>query len=147
MIKGVDYVGVGIGAVVVGNDGKILLAKRGIKARNEHGKWEFPGGGIEFGDTMANTIKRELKEELDIEIELLQHLPPIDHILPHENQHWVTSMFIAKITNGTPKIMEPEKCDAIGWFSLQELEQMIDQLSQPTRKDLPLLKKMDLKKV
>lgn len=147
MIKGVDYIGVGIGAVVVGKDGKILLAKRGSKARNEHGKWEFPGGGIEFGDTMAETIKRELKEELDIEVELLQHLPPIDHILPSENQHWVTSMFIAKIINGTPKIMEPEKCDEIGWFSIEELEQMASQLSQPTKKDLPLLKKMDLTKI
>ncbi len=35
MIRGVDYVGVGIGAVIVNSDGKILLAKRGPKARNE----------------------------------------------------------------------------------------------------------------
>ncbi len=66
MKKGIDYIGVGIGAVIVDTDGKMLLSKRGPKAKNERGKWEFPGGGVEFGDTMEETIKREMKEELGI---------------------------------------------------------------------------------
>ena len=105
--------GVGIGAVIVNEKGEMLLAKRGKKARNEHGKWEFPGGGVEFGDTMAETIVREMKEELGIEIELFAHLSPIDHVLHNEKQHWVTSVFISKIVNGSPTIKEPEKCDEI----------------------------------
>jgi mutator protein MutT len=116
MIKGVDYIGVGVECIITDGKGKYLLAKRGSKAKNERGKWEFPGGGIEYGDTMADTIKREMKEELGIEVELLEYLPPNDH------QHWVTSAFIARIVDGEPKIMEPEKCEEIGWFTLDEIE-------------------------
>lgn len=144
MRRGVDYIGVGIGAVIINSDGKMLLAKRGKKAKNERGKWEFPGGSVEFGDTMEQTIKREIKEELGVEIETLKHLSPVDHIIHDENQHWVTSAFLSKIVKGKPKIMEPEKCEKIDWFSFTELEKMVSELSIPTRKYLPQLKKINL---
>lgn len=145
MRKGIDYIGVGIGAVIVNPEGKILLAKRGPKAKNEKGKWEFPGGSVEFGDTMKDTIIREMKEELGIEIELLDRLPVLDHILPEENQHWVTSGFIAKIKKGEPKILEKEKCSEIKWYLLEELEKL--PLSVPSQEYVKTLRKMDLKNI
>lgn len=138
MKRGVDYIGVGIGAIIINNEGKYLLAKRGRKAKNERGKWEFPGGGIEFGDTMHDTIKREMMEELGIEIEIFDHLPPIDHIIPYDNQHWVTSGVMANIKKGTPKIMEKEKCDAIGWFTIDDIVKL--DLSIATLKYIDILK-------
>jgi mutator protein MutT len=144
MIRGVDYIGVGIGAVILNPEGKILLSKRGPKARNERGKWEFPGGGVEFGDTMEMTVKREMQEELGIEIELHDHLPVIDHILPDEGQHWVTSGYIATISKGIPTIKEPEKCSEIGWFSLKELKEMKDKLSIAAQHYLPFLDQQKL---
>jgi mutator protein MutT len=140
-IKGVDYIGVGIGAIIVNSEGKMLLAKRGRKAKNEKGKWEFPGGSVEFGDTMKETIIREMKEELGIEIEPLEHLPAIDHIIPSDGQHWVTSAFISRIVSGEPTIMEPEKCDKIGWFALTEMKNMVDELSIASKQYLPYLHK------
>ncbi len=141
MIKGVDYIGVGIGAVIVNSEGKMLMAKRGPKAKNERGRWEFPGGSVEFGDTMAQTIIREMQEELGVEIELGERLPAIDHIIPDEGQHWVTSGFMARIVSGVPTIMEPEKCERIGWFTLEELEKMRGELSIASQQYLPYLKK------
>lgn len=138
MKKGVDYIGVGIGAVIINDEGKYLLAKRGVRAKNEKGKWEFPGGSVEFGDTMWETIVREMKEELGIEIEPVEHFPPIDHIIPDDNQHWVTSIFISRIIKGDPQIMEPEKCDEINWFTLEEIEKL--PLSIATRLNIPQLK-------
>ena len=124
MKRGIDYIGVGIGAVIINDEGKYLLAKRGQKAKNERGKWEFPGGSVEFGDTMKDTIIREMQEELGVTIEVAEHLSPIDHIIPEEGQHWVTSTFTAKIIDGTPKIMEPGKCEEIGWFTLDEIKDL-----------------------
>lgn len=138
--RGVDYIGVGIGAIIVDDIGNVLLIRRGKKAKNERGKWEFPGGAVEFGDTMATTIKKEIREELGVEIELGDSLPAIDHILPEENQHWVTSCIIAKITKGKPKIMEPETCEKIDWFGVDELGKMTHELSVPTKKYLRYLK-------
>ncbi len=140
LMKGKDYVGVGIGAVIINDEGKMLLAQRGPKAKNERGKWEFPGGGVEFGDTMEETIKREMKEELGIIIETYQQLPVLDHIIKDEAQHWITSGFIAKIKKGTPAIKEFEKCSGIGWFSLKEMEKL--PLSIPTSAYVNILKKI-----
>lgn len=45
-------------------------------------KWEFPGGKIEFGESAEECIKREIKEELNIEIEIIRPLTPVRHKYP-----------------------------------------------------------------
>ena len=63
MNKGIDFIGVGVGALIFNNEGRIFLAKRGPEARNESGKWDFPGGSVEFGEKVEEALKREIKEE------------------------------------------------------------------------------------
>lgn len=46
MKKGIDYIGVAVGAMIFNEEGKLFLTKRGKKARNERGCWEIPGGGV-----------------------------------------------------------------------------------------------------
>jgi len=124
MKKGVDFIGVGVGAVIINNEGRVFLSKRGKNARNEYGKWEFPGGSVEFGDTIEDTIVREMREEYGVEIEVIELLGVNNHIIPDENQHWVSPCFIAKIVQGEPRILESGKCDEIGWFELHEVSSM-----------------------
>ena len=97
--------------------GKLFLARRGPKAKNERGLWEFPGGSVEFGETLADALKREMREEYDIEIAVGELLDVVDHILPKEGQHWVSPAFLCTIVSGFPLIQEPEKCSEIGWFA------------------------------
>ncbi|MDP3900225.1 MAG: NUDIX domain-containing protein [bacterium] len=134
MQKGIDYIGVGVGAVIFDSNGKVLLAQRGPQANNETGKWEFPGGSVEFGDTLIETIKREMREEHGIEIEILSLLGVCDHILTDEKQHWVSPSFVARHVAGVPKIMEPKKCSAIRWVELSEIN--IDDITEATKHDL-----------
>ena len=42
-------------------------------------KWEFPGGKVEGGESLEDCLKREIKEELGVEIELIEHLPSNFH--------------------------------------------------------------------
>lgn len=56
-------------AAVIEKDGKILIAQR-RKGRTLGGRWEFPGGKVEPGETPEECLKRELKEEFDIESEV-----------------------------------------------------------------------------
>ncbi|HEU5260715.1 MAG TPA: NUDIX domain-containing protein [Gemmatimonadales bacterium] len=121
MKRGVDYVGVGVGAIIVADDGRLLLARRGPKAKNERGLWEFPGGSVEFGERLADALKREMQEEYGIEIDVGALLDVVDHILPDEGQHWVSPTFICRRTGGEPVIREPDKCAEIRWFGPDEM--------------------------
>ena len=140
MKKGVDHIGVGVGAIIFDSHKKVFLARRGKEARNESGKWEFPGGSVEFGETLEHALAREIMEEYGIEIEILSLLDVVNHIIPEEKQHWVSPSFLCRITRGEPVIKEPHKCDEIGWFSLDQLPE--SELTIASRKSLESLRKM-----
>ena len=130
MKQGTDYIGVGVGAFIVNDKGEVLLMKRGPASKNEAGAWALPGGASEFNETLRDAVIRETREELGIELDVDGQLPAYDHILPDEGQHWITSVFTARIANGTPEIMEPQKCSEIGWFALDALPSPITRMSQ-----------------
>ena len=130
MIAGYDFIGVGVGAMVFNDKGEVFLSKRGEKAKNERGTWEFPGGSVEFGEKLADAVKREFMEEYGIEIEIKELLSVDDHILPDEGQHWISPTYIARFANGTATIREPEKCSAIGWFTLDSLPDPLSLITQ-----------------
>jgi 8-oxo-dGTP diphosphatase len=145
MKKGIDYIGVGVGAVIFNSARRIFLARRGREARNESGRWEFPGGAVEFGETLEYALKREVREEYGFEIEIEELLDVVDHLIPAEKQHWVSPTFLCRITNGTPTIREPHKCDEIAWFELDEIPQRL--LTIASNKSLhSLRKKLTFKK-
>ncbi len=133
MIRGIDYIGVGVGAVIVNESGQLFLARRGEKSRNERGLWEFPGGAVEFGERLADALGREIFEEFGIRIEVGELLDVSDHILPGEGQHWVSPTFICRILSGAPTVREPEKCSEIGWFDIAAIP---TDLTQITRENL-----------
>lgn len=130
MKRGIDFIGVGVGAIIVNDSNQLFLARRGEKAKNERGCWEFPGGSVEFGETLADALKREMREEYDVEIEVGALLDVVDHILLEENQHWVSPTFICRILAGEPRIVEPEKCVEIGWFSPEDVPEPLSVISR-----------------
>ena len=139
MKPGIDYIGVGVGAFIENTEGKILLALRGVNAKNERGMWEIPGGAVEFGETFEEALNREVYEELGITIVIGEVLEIVSHILKEEHQHWVSPTYLCSIAQGIPEVREPEKCDQIGWFSLQETKRM--PLSMLTSHDISTLEK------
>jgi len=130
MKRGVDYIGVGVGAIIVADDGRLLLSRRGPKATNERGRWEFPGGSVEFGERLADALKREMQEEYGVAIEVGELLDVVDHILPDEGQHWVSPTFICRLTGGAPVIREPDKCAALRWFGPDEMPGDLTRISR-----------------
>ncbi len=125
MKAGIDYIGIGVGAVIYNKEKKIFLALRSRGAQNERGKWECPGGAMKFGESFESALKREIKEEFGVKIKVLDQLLPFNNILKEEKQHWVGLCFICKIIRGKPKILEPEKCAGIGWFTLSQMKKML----------------------
>lgn len=131
MKAGIDYIGVAVGIFLINNEGKVFLTKRSKHATNERGTWEIPGGKVHFGETLQEAAIREALEEYGIDIELTKQFPAQNHLIPEEKQHWVPTCFLAKIA-GTkqPQIMEPDKCDAIGWFAFDSLPEPLSIITE-----------------
>jgi mutator protein MutT len=103
-----------VGALVESN-GSFLVTKR--KAGDTFGGfWEFPGGGIEAGETRESALKREINEELGVDIEVGDFLIAVED----ENARIkiVVYLFEAKIVSGTPR---PIDCAAVKWASIEEM--------------------------
>lgn len=130
---GKDYIGVGGGVLIFNKKKEILLKKRSATSRNEAGKWEKPGGEIDFGEKSIDAMKREVREETNIEIDIWGIFPHSDHIIKKDRQHWLALNFLASHKAGTAKNMEPKNCDELGWFSLKKLPKNI---AQPTRESI-----------
>ena len=82
---------------IIEKDGRYLIVKRGQTSKCAL-KWEFPGGKIEKGETLEECMTRELKEELDIEVEVHQRLDTV----VRENEELTTELipFRCKIIKG-----------------------------------------------
>ena len=130
---GEDFIGVGGGVLIFNKKGEVLLKKRGSESRNEIGKWEKPGGAIRYGETSVTAMKREIKEEVDINIDIWGLLPHTDHIIKKEKQHWLALNYLADLKFGVVKNMEPRKAEEIGWFNLKKLPKNI---AVPTRESI-----------
>jgi 8-oxo-dGTP diphosphatase len=111
-------------AILQNSDNKFLLVQRNEpKAAHIHGKWHFPGGGIEFGESPADAVLREIKEEVgDIEVQLLSERPVIfSHQYEVGNIHAIVLGFPMMYLSGDIQITE----DTIRnpqWYSGVEIE-------------------------
>jgi A/G-specific adenine glycosylase len=87
-------------AAVIRRNGKILLAKRPSKGLLG-GLWEFPGGKIAEGETLQDCLRREIREELDADIQVGESLG----IYRHAYTHFQITLhaFQCKLTDGEPK--------------------------------------------
>ena len=123
MKKGEDYTGVTIVYLCHDGEGNILLNKRSKNCRDEHGRWDPGGGGLEFGDTIENTLKKEIKEEYCTDILGYEFLGYGDIHREHGGRktHWVSIVFKVLVDKKKVKNGEPHKFDAVGWFSLDKL--------------------------
>lgn len=132
MIIGKDYIGVGCGAFILNSNEELLLQKRNKEP--EKGYWSIPGGKVEMFETFEEAVKREVKEETDLDIEIIKLNGICDHIVDIENEdkvHWVTPSYLCKVKSGIAKIMEPTKHSEMKWFNLSNLP---DNLTIPTKK-------------
>lgn len=101
--------------IVVMNEGKILMLQASDLTRIS-GKWSFPGGHIDYGETVDESLKREVKEEANIDIEIIS---PIKTDVIKDTY---TTIFAAKYVSGEIKLSE-EHSD-YRWVKIDEMKNM-----------------------
>ncbi len=123
MRKGLDYIGVTTGIWLFNEENKLLMIKRGKGARDEHGNWDLVGGGVDFNENPAETIMREVKEEVNCDIRDLKNVGynNVQRIQDGQKTHWICFLFTGRIKSSQVKIMEPDKVEEFGFFNLSNL--------------------------
>ena len=112
---------IGVIAHIENKDGEILLQQRGVKSRDENGLYEDIGGKVESGDVnFLSAIKREIKEEAGVEINLVfSDSIGIYHCYKNDI-NWIFVIYFVKYIDGNFKIMEKDKCTDYHFFKYDE---------------------------
>ena len=123
MQKGEDFIGVSVIYFCHDGRGNFAMHKRSQNARDEQGMWDIGGGGLEFGDTVENTLRKEIQEEYCADAQAFEFLGfrDVHRETSGKPTHWIALDFKVLVNPAQVKIGEPHKFDAIGWFRLDNL--------------------------
>ncbi|HLC97043.1 hypothetical protein A3B45_01780 [Candidatus Daviesbacteria bacterium RIFCSPLOWO2_01_FULL_39_12] len=119
---------VGIGVLVL-KDGKALLAKR--KGAHGKGEYAFPGGHLEFGESILDCVKRECWEEAGIKIKNIKFVR-ISNLKKYTGKHYVDIGLIAQWMSGEPQVLEPHKTEEWNWYDFKNLPQPLFEVEYHT---------------
>lgn len=104
-----------VAGVVQREDGRYLLARR-PPGGHLAGLWEFPGGGVEDGETSETALVRELQEELGITVEVGE---PVTFAWHRDDAREILLLFYrAALQGGVPQGCEGQE---VAWFAPEEL--------------------------
>lgn len=123
MIKGTDFIGNAAATLCHDGQGNYLLGLRSDKCRDEHFRWDPIGsGGIKFGQTIEETIFREVMEECNAAVVKIEPLGTREVFREHEGKktHWIQFDFRVQIDPATVNNNEPAKCLELRWCKLNE---------------------------
>ncbi len=111
-----------VAAVIINSKGEVLLAQR-PEGKRLAGKWEFPGGKIEEGETPEAAMVRELHEELGIEIvpENLENFWFLSHPYPEFGFHLLMPVYLCRKWQGEPRPLEHS---ALSWTLPADMHKM-----------------------
>ena len=124
MKKGVDYIGVGVCFYCHDGKGQFLLSKRTNKTRDEHGRWDPGGGGVNFGETLLKSLKREIKEEYGTDVLESIYLGYRDiHRIDEKKRKTDWFIFDFKVLVDPKKVKngDPKKHERVEWFTFETM--------------------------
>ena len=102
-------------AAVIHDGGRILATQRGYGEFKD--KWEFPGGKMEAGESREEALRREIREELDTEINIGKLLCTVEYDYPAF--HLTMHCYLCSVVSGTLELKEHESAR---WLSADGLE-------------------------
>lgn len=104
-----------VAAAIIEADGRYLITRR--QKGHFEGLWEFPGGKLRAGETLAECLQRELREELGIEVSVGEKLETITWHYPDRTV--ILHFFRCRLAGGE---IAPREGQAMAWVTPGELE-------------------------
>jgi ADP-ribose pyrophosphatase YjhB (NUDIX family) len=109
---------VGVGAVVV-DEGRVLLIRRGHEPMKGH--WSLPGGLLELGESLAEGVVREVREETGLAVEPVELIELLDRIHREGERvryHYVIADYLCRVAGGV--LQASSDADAVRWVERAE---------------------------
>lgn len=107
----------------VNGKNKLLLAKRADTKKLLPGVYEFPGGHIDYGENLVSGLKREFKEEFNVDISVGDPFAAFTYNNDIKGSHSIEVVYFAKLSGvDTEIVLNPEDHSKFGWFSIDELD-------------------------
>lgn len=126
-------------------DGKLFAPRRASTKKIFPGKYELPGGHVEFGETMIEGLKREIKEEFNLEINIGEPFYVFTYTSHNDTQHTIEVDYFATLLNPGQEIkLNPEDHSEYHWISEVEITNFYtddDEERKAVRKGFEILKK------
>jgi ADP-ribose pyrophosphatase YjhB (NUDIX family) len=115
---------IAVGSLIFTKADKVILIERGGVVRDSAGYLEGVGGGVDDGEeNLHEVLRREIREEIgDVEVSIDDVLT-IKFMPGEDYPWWVIVDYLCRLTRGTPRNMEPHKCNAVLELSLAEIPQ------------------------
>jgi 8-oxo-dGTP diphosphatase len=108
---------VGVGVMVI-KEKLVLLQKR--KGSHGAGEYSFPGGHLEFGESISHCARREVAEETGLKIKNIRFLL-VENILTYAHKHYLHIGLVADWQSGVPQVLEPDKSMSWDWYQMNHL--------------------------
>lgn len=106
---------------VIKKNNHYLLTKRKSPKR-EWNKWQFPGGELKFNESLEKGVKRELKEELGVEVKIIKFIPKVFEIRREKDYfHGLFFVFLCQLLNNSQKIVLNSEASEFAWFTKEEI--------------------------
>ena len=106
-------------AALIVRDGRLLIARR-PEGKHMAGRWEFPGGKLEKGESPEEAIEREIREELEIEVGIERYLMTVEYDYPAF--HLSMDCFLCHFGDGTPRLMAASAGEWVSGAEMQALQ-------------------------
>ncbi len=107
---------VGIGIMVL-REGQILLGRR--QGCHGAGEYAWPGGHLEFGETIEECIAREIEEETGLVVHPVRPVS-LSNVIKY-GRHYIDIQYLVEYVSGIPQVREPDKVENWAWYSLEAL--------------------------
>lgn len=127
LVKGIDFIGTAVAFFCHDGRGNVVMNKRGNNARDEWGVWDIGAGGVEFGQTIEDTLHKEIKEEYCTEIvkaEFLGYRTVLREI-NGKKTHWIMFDFKVQVNPGMVGNGEPHKFEEVKWFAFKDMPKKV----------------------
>lgn len=115
-----------VGGFIRNKFGEVLFVKRSENDSFLPGNWELPGGGVEYGENIEKTLKREIKEECGLDVEVGFPIAVDDYYMKSNKKEIqrIEIIFLCKLLNPTQTVVLSHEHSEYKWVSLNKINNL-----------------------